>query len=472
LHRPRPYHARVRAATATPPRFWLTAALFVGWTLLLAALAAAQPQLAAAAAEPLTAERRAAIVERISESLRDIYVFPDVAEEMATHLSTQLEAGAYDDLTAVPEFAERLTEELQAISHDLHLRVFPVPPDAPQAGEEEAPEAAAARRQRRYEEARRRNFGFERVERLPGNIGYLDLRGFVDASMGGDTAEGAMAFLAGSDALIIDLRRNGGGSPSMIQLITSYFFDEPVHLNSFYVRREDRTDQFWTQAHVSGRRMTEVPIYVLTSHRTFSAAEEFTYNLKNLERATIVGETTGGGAHPVDLAAYPDLGVGASVPFGRAINPITGTNWEGTGVEPDIAVPAGEALAVAQLEATRKLLEQATEETQRQELRWQLTGLELARQPAPQLSAEQLAAYAGTYGPRRIWVEDGSLRYQRAPNPPTTLMPLAEDLFAMEGTEDFRVRFTRDDSGAVTELVGLYADGREEPHRRQADGEP
>ena len=156
---------------------------------------------------------------------------------------------------------------------------------------------------------RRENFYFERVERLDGNVGYLDFRQFVDARLAGATAVAAMNFLSNCDAIIIDLRQNGGGEPSMIQLLTSYFFDEPKHINSFYVRYSDSIEQFWTQAYVPGKKMPDVPLYVLTSSYTFSGAEEFTYNLKNLKRATIIGETTGGGAHPVSDRYFPTLNV-------------------------------------------------------------------------------------------------------------------------------------------------------------------
>jgi C-terminal processing protease CtpA/Prc len=156
-----------------------------------------------------------------------------------------------------------------------------------------------------------------------------------------------MNLLAHTDALIIDLRKNTGGSPTMIALLSTFLFGpEPVHLNSFYDRSGDKTSQTWTLPYVPGQRTPDKPVFVLTSNRTFSAAEEFTYNLKNLKRATIIGEKTGGGAHPGgDISVTPHFRV--FVPVGRAINPISGTNWEGTGIEPDIAVPEAGALDYA-----------------------------------------------------------------------------------------------------------------------------
>ena len=161
-------------------------------------------------------------------------------------------------------------------------------------------------------------------------------------------AVGAMAFLANCDALIIDLRDNGGGNPEMIQLLSSYFFSgEPRHLNSFYYRLDEKTEQYWTLPYVPGSKLADTDLYVLTSSYTFSGAEEFTYNLKNMKRATIVGETTGGGAHPVRMEILNDhFAIG--VPYARAVNPISKTNWEGTGIEPDVKVPAAQALDKAQ----------------------------------------------------------------------------------------------------------------------------
>jgi C-terminal processing protease CtpA/Prc len=165
-----------------------------------------------------------------------------------------------------------------------------------------------------------------------------------------------MNFINGTDALIIDMRKNGGGNPAMVALVCSYLFGpEPVHLNDLYWREGNRTDEFWTKKEVAGKRYLNKDVYVLTSKRTFSGAEEFTYNLKNLKRATIIGETTGGGAHPGGGFRINEH-FGVFVPTGRAISPITKTNWEGTGVTPDISVPADQALLVARLMALKKTL--------------------------------------------------------------------------------------------------------------------
>ncbi len=408
------------------------------------------------------ATAKAEIIDSIAAALNEIYVFPDVAKKMEEFMRRQLKNKAYDNITRLDEFTQKLTEDMQSVSHDGHLHVHPMPEVQGEPGDTLTDEQ---RLKRAIEFSKYRNFGFVKVERLDGNIGYLELWQFADASFAGATAIAAMNFLANCDALIIDLRRNGGGSPSMIQLITSYFFDEPVHLNSFYIRRTDSTQQFWTQAFVEGPRMTDIPIYVLTSDYTFSGAEEFTYNLKNLERATIIGETTGGGAHPVNSRRFFNLHVDMSLPFGRAVNPITGTNWEGTGVEPHIAVPADSALDVARIEALQALLQKETNEDRKYRLDWVLNGLKAMRHPVT-LAEDALKPFVGVYGPRTITLEGGHLYYQREDRPKYRLTPMGQDMFLLEELERFRIQFVRDESGTVTELIGLYNSGYRDSNER------
>jgi hypothetical protein len=274
-----------------------------------------------------------------------------------------------------------------------------------------------------------------------------------------------MHFLGNSDALIIDLRGNGGGDTMMIGLLSSYFFEEPVHLNSFYMRETDSMQQFWTTSFVDGRKMTDVPIYVLTSRHTFSGAEEFTYNLKNLTRATIVGETTGGGAHPVDHHGFPHLQVVVRVPFGRAINPITGTNWEGTGVEPDIQCDAGKALDVARLEACRKMKEKPRDEKLIALYDWHIAGLEAQMHPVV-LEAAALQEYAGDFGPRHMTLENEVLMYQREGNPTHAMTPMGNDFFMLPDVPDFRLKYVRDEGGAIIAVEGHYEDGEVDRNAR------
>ena len=451
---------------------WLSIAMLAASLLLLASaqvpvpVYAQQPQGQPEFPEIDTATK-AAIIDSVTTALNEVYIFADKAHEMTEHVRSRLQEGAYDQFTAPPAFTEQLTQDLRAICHDRHLRVEAEAP--PPEGESDE-ETEAQRHERYLKRARASNFQFQKLEILPGNIGYMKFNAFMQAEIAGATAVAAMNYLANVSALIIDLRQNGGGSPSMIQLITSYFFEEPTHLNSFYIRKSDETNQFWTQAHVEGPRLVDVPIYVLTSRRTFSGAEEFTYNLKNLERATIIGETTGGGAHPVE-GHYFDFGdfvVTMALPFGRAINPVTGTNWEGTGVEPHIQVPASDALQTAQLEALKARQEQETDEDILHQLAWAQKGIETQLHPVT-LSQSEMAVYIGTYGPRRIFSEESTLWYQREDRPRFRLAPMGEDIFMLEELGYFRLRFERDESGKVIRVVGLYDNGMQDMHERTGE---
>ena len=295
---------------------------------------------------------RAAAINALIRELNDGYVFPEVAKKMETDLRGRIANKEYDGIASVRLLAEKLTADLQSVSRDKHLRVRYSYAVIPQRQDQREPSQEEIDAQRKS--MKRVNFGFDRAERLDGNIGYIELRGFMDPEAGAATVAATMTFLANTDALIFDLRQNGGGSPFMVALVSSYLFgDKPVHLNDLYRRRGDRTDSFWTKPDQAAVKFPEKDIYILTSNRTFSAAEEFSYNLKNLKRATIIGETTGGGAHPGGMVRLGDH-MGVFIPTGRAINPISKTNWEGTGVEPDVKVPADQALKTAYLMAARK----------------------------------------------------------------------------------------------------------------------
>jgi C-terminal processing protease CtpA/Prc len=300
----------------------------------------------------IDAATRTQVIDGILKRLNDSYVFPEVAKKMEQSIRERVEKKEYDQITSSREFAKKLTDDLQAVSKDKHLRVRYSHQAIPERGPRREP--TAEEREQRRRDLTWMNHGFGKVERLRGNIGYLEFFNFADEELGADTVAAAMNFINGTDALIIDMRSNGGGNPAMVALVCSYLFGpEPVHLNDLYWREGNRTDEFWTKKEVAGRRYLNKDVYVLTSKRTFSGAEEFTYNLKNLKRATIIGETTGGGAHPGGGFRISEH-FGMFVPTGRAISPITKTNWEGTGVTPDVAVPADQALLVARLMALKK----------------------------------------------------------------------------------------------------------------------
>jgi tetratricopeptide (TPR) repeat protein len=315
---------------------------FLGLSLSVAIAQRPVPGGEAPGMGPVSADERQEVVERIAKLLEERYVFPEIGVETGRHLTSELKRGTFDRITDPKELAEKLTETVQSVSKDKHMRVVVKPPTA--VSEDLVDPIAQYHRQRKQMESI--NYGFQKLERLPGNVGYLDLRGFIPLAIGRETAISAMRFLAGSDAVIIDLRQNGGGNPDMVRFLCSYFFEKPTHINSLYWREGDRTEEFWTTADVPGPRLTDVPVFVLTSNYTFSGAEEFSYNMQTQKRATLVGETTGGGANPGGVAPANER-FGIFVPTGRAINPVTKTNWEGVGVKPEIAVAADRALDTA-----------------------------------------------------------------------------------------------------------------------------
>jgi hypothetical protein len=292
------------------------------------------------------AAARGKVIDGALAQLDSFYVFPDVAKRIADSLHYWNAHGRYDSYTKSMSFAVKLNEDVRALSHDKHMRVDysvrPIPP-RPATPPPRTPEDIARDRA----QVDQVNCAFQKVENLEGNIGYVKFNAFFDVDACAPTATAAMNFVAGARALVIDLRENGGGQPAMVSYIASYLFSKRTHLNDIWERRSGQTQEFWTRDDVPGRKFGgEKPVYVLTSANTFSGGEEFTYNLKTQKRATIVGETTGGGAHPV--SGHPiDQHFIIGVPFARAINPITHTNWEGTGVEPDVKVPAADALTTA-----------------------------------------------------------------------------------------------------------------------------
>lgn len=288
---------------------------------------------------------RARVIAAAIAKLDSFYVFPDVAAKMATTVRDNNKRGAYDAIGNGLSFALQLMEDFQSVSKDKHLRVNFSATLIPDRRPNATPDPAM--RERYRQDMLRINCGFEKTETLANNVGYLKFNFFADPEVCGDVATKEMQKLADVSALVIDLRENGGGSPEMVAYVTSYLFSKRVHLNNLWERRGDKTTEYWTKPELPGRKVRdEVPVFVLTANRTFSGAEEFSYNLQNLKRATIVGETTGGGAHPVSGHKIDDHFM-IGVPFARAINPYSKTNWEGMGVEPDVKVPASEALATA-----------------------------------------------------------------------------------------------------------------------------
>lgn len=295
----------------------------------------------------------AAAVSQLISLVHEHYVFPDIAGAVGRVLSGRLAGGAYASIGSEQALAVAVTQDLQSVNGDKHLRLlFHTDLLPEQHGQPDTDLAQLSTW------AQSCSDGFPRVERLPGNVGYLRVHPILfPTAIAGDAATAAMTLLADTDALLLDLRQCRGGDPDMVRWLCSYLYDaEPVQLSSFYERAGDRTTATWTHAEVPGRRFGATkPVWVLSSNATFSGGEALCYDLQQAGRATVIGERTGGGAHPREgFRISPHLE--ATIPVARPVNPHSGTNWEGTGVVPDVTVtcdqagPAAYRLALAHVE--------------------------------------------------------------------------------------------------------------------------
>lgn len=435
---------------------------------LLLALSSASAQIRPARPgdlPPIDRLTQAAVLESVCTVMDTMYVIQETAEQTVSRWRDEFRRGTYRDLTDPVEFVQRLQADADAVYRNKHFGLGVFPPADPAPESARAPDPDQVERVRR--QMRRQNFGFRKMEILAGNIGYLRLDRFASADDAAEVAIGAMNFLGNTDAVIFDLRANPGGDASMIRLLTTYLFDEQQHLINWYQRDTDQTVQSWTLDYVPGRRLSEIPVYVLVSDRTASAAEEFTFDLQHLQRATVVGDTTAGAGHTVNtvLIAFPQFRVGMRVPYGHAMDPKTGKGWEGAGVVPDIAVAADDALLAAQKDVLERLRETIESPEDSLALAWTLIDLESRLHPM-ELEIESLREYVGRYGPRQIFLEGDVLMYQREDRPKLPVAPMARDLFRVGDLDYFRLRFERDASGAIVGVTGLYDDGREEPSPR------
>lgn len=323
--------------------------LFITSVVLFLSLIATIKTVAQVAQKTISKTEKTTFVEEASKLLIQNYVFPEIALQVEKHIKSKLEKGEFDKITDMQKFADKITEEMQSISHDKHMHLLFRPQQQSSIQDEQNPlEQFYFQKKRDLEES----CGLTRIEKLENNIGVLEISSFnYLTEVAQPYIDAAMRMLSGSDAIIIDCRKNRGGSPDMVNYVCSYFFEKPTHINSIYWKQIDKTIESITLENVGGQKIVDVPIFVLTSSHTFSGAEEFAYDLQTQKRATIIGEVTGGGANPG--RAFP---VGKDyrvfIPTGKAINPVTKTNWEGVGVKPDIEVESSKIFETALAKAT------------------------------------------------------------------------------------------------------------------------
>lgn len=333
---------------------------------------------------PLNAEQQQQVLDTLSQALEN-YVCADTARQLQAALhqwrpgenadAAAAATEATDAVADAPQWAEQLTLQLQQLSGDRQLRVHFSPQPLPDLDPDAEPTAEDLTQQ--HDLSSQRNFDLNRVERLRGNVGYLELYGFEPPEFVGDALAAAMTLLQHTQALIIDLRHNRGGSPDTVALLCSYLLPAypPIHLHDVYWRPDDSTRQWWTVPHLPAPRYLDKPVYLITSQETFSAAEAFADILQQRQRATVIGEHTAGGANP-GRGHRLSQHFWVFVPTGRAINPMTGDNWAETGIIPDVKVPAELTLLTAHLMALNRQLENPAAKTPLRELQMSMLAVE------------------------------------------------------------------------------------------------
>ncbi|WP_052632021.1 S41 family peptidase [Pseudoxanthomonas suwonensis] len=399
----------------------------------------------------LVAAEPRAVAGEVAATIEREYFDPQRGAGIAAALRADADRGDFDRLQDPLDLATALTTRLKP--HDRHFNVrWSAGDEAPANGPRRPPPGAGPARD---------NFGIRRVEVLPGNVGYLDLRQFADFDFADPQAparqaiDAALQLLAHVDALIIDLRDNGGGSPAMVGYLASAFAEPGADIyNTFHSRTGTRSEAP-AQGFASPR--TQLPLYVLTSGRTGSAAEAFAYTLKNARRATVVGEASGGAANPGRPFRLGD-GFSVFVSTGSPVSPVTGSNWEGTGVAPDVEVAAADALDRARRLALAALVERGAGEP----ARWALE----AADATPATDATTLAGFAGDYGVLRVELAEGALQLRQDRRPALRLRPLSADMFFVDGEPTRRVRFERRPDGSIAALELQWADGQRARHAR------
>ena len=313
--------------------------------ILILVMVAAQCCVLAACHAQLSSKLKEKIVSNIGDSLRAYYVFPDTGAKMGEFIMQKFKNHGYDTTSSAQAFAAQLTIDLHSVYRDLHMTV-----GYNDSTKNEADQTSSV--QQRAEDQKQRlrkelNLGFTKTEIMPNNIGYIEVAIFVSPDdEAKEKVKQVLNQVSHCDYLIVDLRKCMGGSPRMIAYICGFLFRDTTHLNDLYSTYNNSLIRVVTTPDSSFRKLNTVPIYILTSSKTYSGGEEFSYDLQSLKRAVIVGETTGGAAHPIGPWALGD-GFFINIPFGRAINPITKTDWEGTGVIPDVTAPADQSLEMA-----------------------------------------------------------------------------------------------------------------------------
>jgi len=388
------------------------------------------------ARQELTLAAKKIVIDNLSRLLLNNYIFADTAFKMANYIKLQLTTGKYDRTDKSADFAVRLTTDLRSVYNDKHLSVeYDANPE--NAAAQSSYIAQAAKLMEAAETARQQNYGFSKTAVLNGNIGYIALNGFFDLNdKSSQTVNSAFDLLRNVNTLIIDLRLNGGGQADMVHYISSLFLKERTHLNDFYVRKTNTLQRNWSAPRAQSDIWGNVPLYILVSSYTCSAAEEFAYDMQCLHRAVIVGEVTQGAAHPAERLSIGN-GFSVNIPFARPINPVTKTNWEICGVKPDISVKANKALDEA-IQIIFQRQAASSDSLTSKNAKW-LYFIYKAKHHPYKLNLQSLKRFAGNYAGNKITLEQGNqLFYTSSTDYKVKLIAISKTTFLLDAEFDNR----------------------------------
>jgi Peptidase family S41/N-terminal domain of Peptidase_S41 in eukaryotic IRBP len=406
------------------------------------------------------------IIDSLTKKLEEFYIIPNAVVDIKTKLNVNYKKGNYKNISNSNQFASALTTDLLDISKDLHFSVNYNQQWVNDKLKSKDTVLQKTIKARELAEAKKNNFGFRKVQILEGNIGYLEFSYFHDPADGSEKAASVMQFLSNTDALIIDLRKNNGGAMEMGQFISSYFFSNkelPLYKYYYYEKGRKRVDrEMWLLPSVPGKRLDDIDIYILTSGATFSAAEWMSYSLQNLKRATIVGEQTAGGAHPVDRKILTQ-GFSINIPIGEIKDPITQLDFEGKGITPDVLCKSKDAINMAHLLALQNLSLKSKDSLTN--FNWLIQVIKNRQNPTS-LDINVLKSYQGKYGKGELKYENNNLYYKWNNAINLLLIPLQHDLFMVDGISDFRIKIILENNSIIG-IKRIYEDGQERRYPKE-----
>lgn len=411
--------------------------------------------------EQLTPAIRTAVIDSLTSALLKNYIYPDTAKKMSSYIKNKLKTGAYDTINDPNKFARALKSDLYIVYRDQHLSVY-YNSDMEKGIQAKSYMQMTADHLQFLRFAQQQNFGFSKIEILEGNIGYISLSKFFDVSeQSTETVQSVLSVVRNTNALIIDVRYNSGGEADMVKYICSFFFKEKTHINDQFERRANKIYQYWTQPLTDSSSFSTMPLYILVNGYTYSAAEEFAYDLQNLHRATIVGEITGGAAHPVAPINISN-GFFGNIPYARAINPVTKKNWEGIGVKPDISVYTNSALDAAILSFYDRQISISKDSGIVKTAKWMRIIVNSKLHPFS-ISIVALKTFVGNYNGRLITFENSQLYFTATTGNKTVLIPLSQTVFT---NNNRRIEFHQNNKKNIIEMDLIYEDGHIEKFNR------